>query len=197
MDGRGLPPRGLTALLSLKEFNLLSPTFFPLYPTYMERRVVTGRSLWHSHGSSASWTWASSPQILEEKQSMAGWAGRAAHCRHQERGDFSKGRGLLLSFCQRPHVHMLFLSWRPTRRCSQELKKYETHWGYQDRLCASAPVQHLTSGSTQYPLYIVQSKMGCHGGRDFYSCWRHSDIYSLSALMSSWYLNLLGLKIPA
>lgn len=30
-------------MLSLKEFNLLSPTLFPLYLTYMERRAGTGR----------------------------------------------------------------------------------------------------------------------------------------------------------
>lgn len=65
----------------------------------------------HRHGPSASWTWASSPQTLGENQSMAGRAGGAVHPRQQEGGHFSKGRGLLLIFCQRPHAHMLFPSW--------------------------------------------------------------------------------------
>lgn len=197
VDGRSLPPRGLTALLSLEVFNLLNPTLFSLYPTYMERRVVPGRPL-HRHGHSASWPWASSPQTLGENQCMAGQASGAAHPRHQEGGHFSKGRGLLLIFCQRPHAHMLFPSQGSEiyQKVQPGIKEIWDPLRVQGRLWASAAVQHLTSGS-KYLLYIVQCKMGCHGDTDFQSCWRHLDIYSLSALMSSWYLNLLGLKIPA
>lgn len=130
MDGRSLPPRGLTALLSLEVFNLLNPTLFPLYPTYMERRVVPGRPL-HRHGHSASWPGPAHPKPWGR---INAWQGRQAGqlIPGTRRGviflraggcSLFFARGLMLICCS--HLRAV----RSTRRSSQELKKYETHWG--------------------------------------------------------------------
>lgn len=167
--------------------------------------VITGGPL-QGHGHPASWPWASWPQTLG---SINAWQGDQA-------GQLILGSREGVIFLRAGGCSWFFLrgltlicstplgAARPTRRSSRGVNKHDPHWGYQGSLCASTTVQHLAPGSRQYPgkacslpLFAIWSKMGCHRDRDFQSCWRHSDIYSFSALISTCHLNPMGLKIPA
>lgn len=162
--------------------------------------------LWHRHVAQPQ-TWpfcfmAPGPAHPKHWGRIKAWQGKqggAAHPRHQEWGHFSKDRGLLLIFCQRPHAHMLFPSWgsETHQKVQPGSKKIRdplkgTRAGFGHLLQYSFSLQALHS-----ILFILFSLKWAATETEISRAVEDTQTSISSALMSSWYLNLMALKIPA